>query len=382
MKFFMISLLVLSLISVVVSDHSDDPDEHRSFEEMVLAHDYPLETHYCVTTDGYELKNYRIPGEKGSHPIYPNNKKPVLLGHGLADSSDTWVVNEEHLSTAYHLANNGYDVWMINVRGNKHSKKHVKINPKDKAFWNFSLHEMGTIDLVCVVDMIKAATQKDKVVYIGHSQGGAMVMALCSENPNYCKANISGIILLAPAVYLDHNRSPYFNDLVKFSLDKTLQLLGIHHIYDSRESINKTSDLVCSFTGKMCDNATKFISEDDPEDNNQNKDMVAYSHYPSGASSKSVVHFATIIRKKDFVRLSNQKPYDLSKINVDVHLYCGEHDRLVTVADALRLKTKLESNGVLKKYVQYKTHGHTTFILSKGQDDYMNEVLDSVNKLS
>ena len=143
-----------------------DPDEHISFEEMVVRHEYPLETHYCITQDGYELKNYRIPGGKGSKPDGKSGKHPVLLGHGLADSSDGFIYNEEHLAPAYVLANAGYDVWLINVRGNKHSNKNVKIDSSNKKFWDFSFHEMGLYDITCVVDMILAATKKKKLVML------------------------------------------------------------------------------------------------------------------------------------------------------------------------------------------------------------------------
>jgi len=37
------------------------------------------------------------------------------------------------------LANAGYDIWLGNNRGNKHSRHHQTLNPdKDKSFWNFT----------------------------------------------------------------------------------------------------------------------------------------------------------------------------------------------------------------------------------------------------
>jgi len=49
--------------------------------------------------------------------------------HGLLDSSDTYFINREELAPGYVLANKGFDVWVGNWRGNKHSRKHVELNP-------------------------------------------------------------------------------------------------------------------------------------------------------------------------------------------------------------------------------------------------------------
>ena len=56
----------------------------------------------------------------------------VYLQHGLMDSSDSFVIHYENKSIGLVLANRGYDVWIGNIRGNKHSNEHVKYNRKDK----------------------------------------------------------------------------------------------------------------------------------------------------------------------------------------------------------------------------------------------------------
>lgn len=50
---------------------------------MIEAYGYPSEVHKILTEDGYILEVHRI-----ANP----GKRPVLLFHGMLDSSATWVM--------------------------------------------------------------------------------------------------------------------------------------------------------------------------------------------------------------------------------------------------------------------------------------------------
>lgn len=67
--------------------------------------------------------------------------------HGLLDCSDTFIINDEDKAPAFVLANRGYDVWLANNRGNKHSQDHINLTTKDKEFWDFTFEEMAFYDL-------------------------------------------------------------------------------------------------------------------------------------------------------------------------------------------------------------------------------------------
>lgn len=107
----------------------------------------------------------------------------MLLQHGLLDSSDTWLINEESLAPGFIFANAGYDVWLGNSRGNKHSRRHTKLNPdKDAAFWAFSFQHMADYDLPAVFKFINNVTNQT-IHYFGHSQGTMqMHIALAKRN--------------------------------------------------------------------------------------------------------------------------------------------------------------------------------------------------------
>ena len=99
-----------------------DPDSNRTMCEIVMAKGYPCEEHWATTSDGYILGMFRMP-QKGP---------PVLLQHGLLDSSFTWVMNFPSQSLSYILHDMGYDVWM----GNNRLELHLPPSPlsaTDKA---------------------------------------------------------------------------------------------------------------------------------------------------------------------------------------------------------------------------------------------------------
>lgn len=58
--------------------------------------------------------------------------------HGLLSSADDFVIGGPSQGLAYILADNGFDVFLGNTRGNVYGRRHTVLNPeKDAAFWRF-----------------------------------------------------------------------------------------------------------------------------------------------------------------------------------------------------------------------------------------------------
>ena len=98
---------------------------------MIRCHGYPAQTYEVTTDDGYILTMHRI--AHGRSNAGDNFVRPVVfLQHGFLGSSIDFVIQHHSKSLGFILADNGYDVWMGNFRGNTYSRKHIILEPDNK----------------------------------------------------------------------------------------------------------------------------------------------------------------------------------------------------------------------------------------------------------
>ncbi|PKK53558.1 hypothetical protein CI102_2040 [Trichoderma harzianum] len=127
-------------------------------------------------------------------------KFPVLLMHGLLQSSGAYCCNDEQ-SLAFWLCKSGYDVWLGNNRcGFK--PQHVLLDYGDPRMWCWNIRQMGVFDLPALISRVLHETGFEKISLICHSQGTTQTLvALAKEQRPDLGEKLTVFCALAPAAY-------------------------------------------------------------------------------------------------------------------------------------------------------------------------------------
>ncbi|WP_152050481.1 alpha/beta hydrolase [Tautonia marina] len=156
------------------------------------------ETFPIRTVDGWTLVAHRFRPSTGVRP----GTMPVILCHGLSYNAQFWDISPE-VSFPQYLAERGWDVWVVNLRGSGLSSKWVaKIDAAptmvvgglirratnnrmaptgyatlDPKFARWNLDDHINYDLPALVHLVRSHTRAPEVAWVGHSMGG--IIGLC-----------------------------------------------------------------------------------------------------------------------------------------------------------------------------------------------------------
>lgn len=363
-----------------------DPDTNLNTVQLIRKAGYPAQAHIVQTEDGYLLTLHRIPRD---------NKPPVLLQHGLLSSSTDWVISGEKKALAFILADEGYDVWLGNIRGNTYSRAHVSLCPCDSRFWNFSFHEMGIYDLPAMISYITNTTSQSLHTYIGHSMGTTASYIMAAERPDIAEM-VQAIISLAPVAFTEHIKSPfrYFAPFASnyeiiahfFGEDEFLPQNGVFHF------LSKYGCDVDNFRERICANIVFLICGFDKEQFDYNLLPLILSHDPAGSSTKTLVHFSQEVtsgkfrqydyghRKNLLIYNTTEPPeYNLANITVPIALFYADNDWLASSLDVKRLYSLLPN--ILDLYrVPFPKFNHVDFLWGKDAPELVYKRLLKIMK--
>ncbi|XP_034826915.1 lipase 1-like [Maniola hyperantus] len=383
------AILIISIHQVlcVASEFLPEDSKLNTIELATKYKHVPVQFE-VVTKDGYILALYRLPGR---------SRIPVLLTHGLGDSSDTWLLRGS-TSLAITLADDGYDVWLANVRGNRYSRRHQHLDPdKDPEFWRYSFHEIGYYDLPAIIDTILRTTAAKSLTAISHSQGTTAFYVLGSQRKEY-NSKINVLISLAPVAYL-HHASPPISYLIELApvIELVFEDLCIHEVFGDNTTVGNILHRLCPLPVIgyfVCVYGFAFpTSGFDPPELEPRFSQVSSAHFPAGTSSRSIVHFLQVGYRKEFAQYdygkeanvkyynSSEPPvYRLDRVTMPVALLVGANDHLSTVPDVELLKEEL-ANVVYFNVNPRPLCNHLDFVWGRHMSDYLYphiyEVLDS-----
>ncbi|CAK1590782.1 unnamed protein product [Parnassius mnemosyne] len=329
-------------------------DSLSNFTEFARNYGYKAEEHTVVTEDGYILSVFRIP--KGKNCRGRIRQPPVLLMHGLLQSSDSWLDAGPSAGLAFLISDACYDLWVGNVRGTYYGRRNVRLNPDtDEQFWNFDTHDMGKLDLPAIIDYILNETGSSKLNYVGFSQGARIFFIMCSETSGYCDKIIISINL-APAARLKYTKSVPVLLMIPIFVP-TEPLLGELEVYQKGGLIQKAASFFCKdiiLAGTVCRAALALINSYDPGSILTQTIRVLFGHFPAGTSARNLAFYGQNVlsgkfQKYDYGPSKNegvygtvQPPlYNLNRINIPVVLIYGKNDVLVDSKDVQWLSTQL-----------------------------------------
>ncbi|KAK3132555.1 hypothetical protein QOZ80_6AG0524410 [Eleusine coracana subsp. coracana] len=345
-------------------------------EQLLLPLGYPCTEHTIETNDGFLLSIQHIP--RGKNGAADNAGPPVFLQHGLFQGGDTWFINSPEQSLGYILADNGFDVWIGNVRGTHWSKGHSTYSVHDKLFWDWSWQELAEYDLLAMLSYVYTVTQS-KLLYVGHSQGTIMGLAALTM-PEVVKM-ISSAALLCPISYLDHVSAGFVLRAVAMHLDQMLVTMGIHQLNFRSDMGVQILDSLCDDEYLDCNNLLASITGENCCFNSSRIDYyLQYEPHPS--STKNLRHLFQMIRKGTFAKYDygwwgnlrfygqlHPPPFDIRSIpkSLPIWMGYGGRDALADVTDVERTVQELRST---PEMLYIRDYGHIDFIMSvKAKDD-------------
>ncbi|MCH97925.1 triacylglycerol lipase 2-like, partial [Trifolium medium] len=93
----------------------------------------------------------------------------------------TWFLNSPEQNLPMILADNGFDVWVVNGRGTKFSRKHTSLDTSDEQYWAWSWDELVTDEMPAIFDFVSKNSGGQRINYVGHSLGTLVALASLAD---------------------------------------------------------------------------------------------------------------------------------------------------------------------------------------------------------
>ena len=376
-----IILSLASLIQYYILSHELRPEFYMSVEDLCKVKGYTAKEQSTLTEDGYVLSLYRVfKGKPQGHP--------VLLLHGFSGACENFLVNVHTKASAFKLVDAGFDVWLLNSRGNVHSQNHVKLHPSQAEFWDWTAAEIGRYDLPAFISHVKHSTKAEKVALVGHSQGGTVILASLCLNPKF-EASVSVAVSIAGTGGSFSNQSVLMKFFTSDGFVNTVEYFGFYSMLGVRSEY--MAKLYTAFP-----NAAWASTRDRFDTSINGDDAASLGFYncklPGGTSTKNLRFIGSFARDDKKIQMPcygaerNLKLYfnetapvlDYSRVNTKVAVFGGLHDKVILKVDVDHLYEQLPKEKVVFYKSDYNTD-HLGFLLS-GNDEHIKDLIQVLHK--
>jgi len=262
------------------------------------------ELHWAVTREKFELALERLRlGKKA------RRQSPVVLSHGFFVNSLFLNLDEDH-SLARYLAQEGFDVWNLSLRGTGRSLPPLKGAPK-----SWTLDDMIDRDLSPVIRYVQRESGGSKVFWVGYELGGLLLYGYLAKRG--APGVLAGVTIGAPVTF-NHPQQEPMKNLLKLEEQPTLKkiFLSLNGPFLGRLLI----PLVPKIEGL-------FYNRENLEDEVKEKLLEdALAEINPGV----LEHLLLAIRRGEFVSAKGDFSYrkNLARIQIPLLLLGGEKDAL------------------------------------------------------
>ncbi|XP_039294847.1 lipase 1-like isoform X2 [Nilaparvata lugens] len=266
--------------------------------QIIERNGYCAETHQLTTEDGYRLQFFRL-RESCPRDCFGTNQPVVILVHGMLGSSSDFVFAGVEKGLGFQLMYNGFDVWLLNLRGNVYGG----LQNKPGDFWDFSFHEMGNYDLPAYIDYILDYTRQEKLFYVGFSMGTTSAYVLLSMRPDY-NQKIIRMANMAPVVFLDHSETTVGGKMiVKIShwYEKTSNSVKANGYKKKPIKLLTAPECLRPLKRYQCERIMVYTCSNKTLSHNDKELWDSFFRTAlAGGSSKAVAHFLQISQSAEF----------------------------------------------------------------------------------
>ncbi|XP_018495072.2 uncharacterized protein LOC100906938 [Galendromus occidentalis] len=402
-----LSVLVLQWTGVVgeiidtVLPKTSDPDEFKDIEELIVSRGFNFSRHHVSISDGFRIEIHRMWREESRN----SSLLPIVFGAHLLGISNSYVMDADR--NAFPYANAGFDVWLLNDRGSRYCEEDPNLDPTQQARrrHDFTVVDLGAIDLAEQLDYILRETGQRKVNYVGVSQGATKLFALLAKKPSYNRK-------IAKATSLGGYRSGCYNHQAMFLPSILSQAFGdfFFEMISKTHLLNRDISFIsripkpCEFT---CVNILGFQSD---YYLNFSRFGVYGRFFPAGTSLKNLLWMAQSWRfgcdgnmrefdydhgliprllmklglrsSKNLEKYGTTEPpiLDAKNIDIDLKMYYSDGDILVPLEETFKIQKDLNVPGKNLHRIPDWRFSHFNFVIRKGPhaiDEHGEELIVS-----